>query len=338
MAKKRPKQKRASSPRLGHGRQEAKAHAALQDKIYTLVEGLSSQMDRRLRRNIAEAVIGLMAGRCARLTVIGHRGKRRCKKLIYEVKRLSRLLRSQGWQKEEIEQARLEMVRDQIKKSTAIGIDLSTKQWKYAWKVEDVATVWDAKEKKKIRGHWWLMATAKIKRHRLVPLIGQIFSHTSKGFVSMNKEKEKFLKHLKQLVSGAGIWLFDRGFDSKWMVRLLGELQVRFIMRIKSNRDVEVQKEREAGLEEKGRIYLETLLRAASYPWEMVKWVKKKEVRLKVGFCAVKIPGLPHRLWLVYTKGGEEFTILTNLPVRKFSAALRVLRLYGWRWGVEELF
>ncbi|WP_176227261.1 hypothetical protein [Candidatus Hakubella thermalkaliphila] len=53
-------------------------------------------------------------------------------------------------------------------------------------------------------------------------------------------------------------------------------------MRIKSNRDVEVQKEREAGLEEKGRIYLETLLRTASYPWEIVKWVKKKEVRLKV--------------------------------------------------------
>ncbi|WP_219852486.1 hypothetical protein, partial [Candidatus Hakubella thermalkaliphila] len=58
------------------------------------VEGLSSQMDRRIRRNIAEAVIGLMAGRCARLTVIGHKGKRRCKKLIYEVKRLSQLLYS----------------------------------------------------------------------------------------------------------------------------------------------------------------------------------------------------------------------------------------------------
>ncbi|GFP27880.1 zinc ribbon domain-containing protein, partial [Candidatus Hakubella thermalkaliphila] len=38
------------------------------------------------------------------------------------------------------------------------------------------------------------------------------------------------------------------------------------------NRDVEVQKEREAGLEEKGRIYLETLLRTASYPWEKL-WV-----------------------------------------------------------------
>lgn len=88
-------------------------------------------------------------------------------------------------------------------------------------------------------------------------------------------------------------------------------------------------------MEEWERIYLETLLRTASYPGEMVKWIKKRQVRLWVEFCEVRIPGLKNRLWLVCTKGGpEDFILLTNLSVRKLSDALRVLHIYGWRWGV----
>lgn len=170
----------------------------LQDR-YTFVEDLSIKIDKRIRSNIAEMVIGLISGRCTRLTEIKYKGKRRCEKLIYEVKRLSWLLSSKGWEKERIEKSRLEEVRSHIKSSTPIGIDLPTKAGKYARKVEDVTTVWDNKEKKKIRGHWWLEATAKVKRGRLVPLMSHIFSHTSKEFLSMNNEKEKFFRRLKEL-------------------------------------------------------------------------------------------------------------------------------------------
>lgn len=309
----------------------------IQKELCHFIQNLSNGMEKRLARNFKDSVLGLIEAKVLRLTEVSRIGAR-CSRLIHDVKRTHRFLKNETWIKEDVEEKRIRWARCYIKKGTPIAVDLSHIEKPYAKKMEHIAKVWNGKEK--CDGYWWLQAAGVQRKRRIVPLKSLIFSQREDNFLSTNRTEEEFLEDLSQVLEGKGIFTFDRGFDRRSLVKKLFSLNLKFVQRIRSHRDVEVKKQLEAGINQEGTVHLEDLLKEASPQGRVVKRIRKKELLLWVGFCQIKLPDLPYSLYLVWTKGGglQEFILLTNLRVGKLSDALRILKLYSYRWQIEELF
>ena len=61
---------------------------------------------------------------------------------------------------------------------------------------------------------------------------------------------------------------------------------------------------------------------------------------IRFNFKEIKIPGIKERLWIVFTKSryGESYILLTNIEVTRFDEALRIIKIYRYRWSVEDFF
>lgn len=308
-------------------------------KIETTFQSLLLKIDARTKRSLGRSVKLLIASRSFRLSQWAIAAKSRLKRPLYEIKRFSRLLANLKINRDLLAEHRLRLFGSRIKKDTPIAVDFSSIAWPYARVVEDVCGVWDGVEKKVIRGHWWLKATARFSSTVRLPLLSLIFSHRSRSFISINRTVIDFVTGLASLLNGRGIWLFDRGFDSRILIQAFLDLGIRFAIRISAMRNIWPEPFCEAGFHRKDKVLLEKLLQTISYPFSMTIPIYKKPTQIRFGFCQVQIPKIHLPLWVVYTSGtSDPLILITDEPITTQDQARRMIRMYASRWGVEESF
>lgn len=280
-----------------------------------------------------------MASRSSRLSRWAVSAKNRLKKPLYEIKRFSRLLANLTIDRDLLAEYRIKLFGSQIKKDTPVACDFSSLEWPYAKKVEDLCHVWDGAQKRAVQGHWWLKATARFSATKRLPLLSLVFSHKSSSFISMNRTVIDFVTQLAGLLNNRGIWLFDRGFDSRILIEAFLKLGLRFSIRINACRNIWPEPFHEAGCQRKEKILLEKLLTTISYPFSMTIPIHKKKTKISFGFTQIQIPGIEAPLWVIYTSGTHDpLILLTNEPVTSMEEAKSMIRMYASRWGVEESF
>jgi len=303
---------------------------AIQNELNPIMEKLSKHVDLRTVRNISKATVGIINSRSTRISEITHKSKRKCKRLITDAKRNYRMLKSKTWEKTDLEQERFNSIRHEIQDDIPIGIDLSHIEHPDSKAIEGVCMV-HAEHKKLVPGHYWLQAAARIDKRRILPLNSHVFSSTVKGYLSQNKTVFDFLDNLHNYIGSKGIWLFDRGFDSRILMEKLLNLKVKFVMRLKIKRNVIVDGKSKS---------LQSIFDESVYPYKTKIRMKRKPRILELDFREIKISGINERLWIVFTKSvyGETYILLTNIKVECFSDATKILKAYRYRWSVEDFF
>ena len=85
---------------------------------------------------------------------------------------------------------------------------------------------------------------------------------------------------------------------------------------------------------------LQSILNEDKYPYKSTFRMKRKPILIKFNFKELKLPGIKERLWIVFTKSryGESYILLTNIEVTRFDEALRIIKIYRYRWSVEDFF
>lgn len=302
----------------------------IENELNPIIKQLSKHVDKRTTRNIKEATIGVINARSTRITEITYKSKRKCKRLIADAKRNYRMLKSKTWEKSDLESERFYSIKEEIKEDTPIGIDLSHIEHPDSKAIEGVCMV-HAEDGKLVKGHWWLQSAARIAKRRILPLTNHIFSHETKDFISMPRTTFDFLDKLYSYIGNKGIWLFDRGFDSKSLVEKLLKFKGKFIIRLKNKRDVFVNGTKKT---------LQSILDEAEYPFKIQIRMKRKPRLIQLDFREIRIKGIEEKLWLVFTKSifGETYILLTNIKVENFNDAVNIMRTYRYRWSVEDFF
>ena len=65
------------------------------------------------------------------------------------------------------------------------------------------------------------------------------YSTTAAEFKSQNEEIEMRLRYLAPFIACTAIWLFDRGFDRRYILNTVMELGLNWVVRMVGNRNVE---------------------------------------------------------------------------------------------------
>lgn len=303
---------------------------AIQNNLNPILEELAGRIDCRTIRNIGIITTGIINARSIRISEITHKSKRKCKRLIIDAKRNYRLLKSKSWEQSDLECERLYSVKNEIKEDTPIGIDHSHIAHPTSTAIESVCKVRN-EDGKLVLGHHWIQAAARIGKRRILPLNSHVFSHETKGFKSMNQITFDFLDNLYSHIGNKGMWLFDRGFDSRRLMEKLLSFNVKFVMRLQKHRCVFVKGERKL---------LKSIMAESNYPSRIVIRMKRKPRLIELDFREVKIEGIKKNLWLVFTKSryGETYILLTNIRVESYEDAIRILKTYRYRWTIEDFF
>ena len=140
-----------------------------------------------------------------------------------------------------------------------------------------------------------------------------------------------FLDNLYSYIGNKGIWLFDRGFDSKALMEKLISLKVKFIMRLRITRDVFIDGKKTS---------LKSIFDESEYPYKAKIRMKRKPRIIEFDYIEINVAGINEKLRLVFTKShhGETYILLTNIKVESPEDAIKILKTYRYRWSVEDFF
>jgi hypothetical protein len=203
--------------------------------------------------------------------------------------------------------------KQQLRKDTIIAYDLTDIAKEYAKKMEKIRDVWDGSKRKIAPGfqlHGIGMNNVLLKL--------QVHDDDTETLPQTRKE---IMDELTPKLDGKGIWVFDRGNDSKGFFRELRQRKnVRFIARVKENRYVVLK--------------------------ETGEYTSMKDVPVGVhqifllNHHNTKIDWEIGQLTLVIHEHLEEkepIRLLTNLVWKNYGTE-KVVTMYLDRWGVENIF
>lgn len=212
-----------------------------------------------------------------------------------------------------VDQAALRKANTQIQRDTIVSYDLSDIQKEYARKMEGLHDTWDGSKRKKSRGY---MLHGVGMNNFLLKL--QVHEADTKTLPQVRKE---IMEEIIPILDGNGIWVYDRGNDSKGFFRELLQIhKVRFIARVKSNRYVVNMKTGE-------------YLAVEDLPLGVYQVMLLNQHNTKIDWES----GL---LTLVIDQHLDEkqpIRLLTNLVYANYGTK-HIVRMYLDRWGIENMF
>lgn len=311
----------------------AKVSGKLKEQIRIFSGKLSSDLPKVARRFVEESIYGIQTKQSVHLSEIG-RALNDKVSLIKTINRLSRqLLRPNLWEK--LSAALLKLAAKSIEGDTLLILDLSDITKPYARGMEYLARVYDGSEKTLGDGYWTVnVAACQTGSSEVVPLYCRLHSQLAPDYLGENLEVERAVKMVSDAVLGRGIWVIDRGADSREIFDYFLTEKRRFIIRLKGDRNLLC----------KGKTLLaREVAKRCTLPYSEVVIKEEKSVEkrfdISFGFCPVKLPNNPVPLCLVVVSGyGEDpIMLLTNLPLKKNRKMLSfVMDSYITRWKIEE--
>jgi len=288
-------------------------------------------LDKRRRELVWEIFEGVIRSRSLILAEVARNMRRPGADLQGKENRLSRQMKSHSWTHQALQEVLLRQSAAQAKDWTLIAVDLTDLAKPRARKMEALDHVRDGSRNEPVTGYWLFESYAVIRKGKLLPLLCFPYSLRSEENRSENWVIQQALTKLKEALGSKGIFVFDRGFDRFELLRLFEERNMRFILRLRGDRDV---------LSPHGENLGSAQEVAAGLPdawWYRVRGVASGG---QLAWKGIKLPGMQGTYNLVVSRwrgaGREPMLLLTNLKVDKGMLAEKVLRIYLMRWSAED--
>ena len=307
----------------------------LRAQIHHFSGELSTKLGKVSSRFVEEMIYGLCASGSVLLTEVARRLEEPIA-LHATHKRLSANLDGEKLE-ETISDSVLIQGAKRIRNDTLLIVDPSDITKKYARKMEYLAEVRDASEKKIGDGYWMCeVVGCETGEHDITPLAQILWSQNSPDFVSENHEILTLVDRVLGATDYRGILVYDRGGDRREMLApWTKDERVRYLVRQRGDRHLlyKGKAKNEMELAETCKTpYAETVVKE--------KNGEEKAYFIHFGFLPVRLPECPERpLWLVVVRGfgKRPMLLLTTEPMRKNRRILWwAVQSYLTRWRVED--
>lgn len=207
---------------------------------------------------------------------------------------------------------------------------------RYGKKFEDLDRVTDAfdPDKKIVNGYHVCEATILTKKEmQPISVYSKIYSCKSIGFKSMNDYTFKSIDAVKKIIKRKCNMILDRGYDDNKIINYIDQTEDNFVIRMKDNRNFLFKGKKKncavEAMKRKGKVRMEL-------------WFDdniKREVY--VSHTKVTLPYNKKDYELVFVYGLSEdkpMILLTNRDIHSKKDVIQVVRLYFYRWRIEEYF
>jgi hypothetical protein len=298
-------------------------------------------MARNQRRLVREMVWGILMSQSVRLSKIagwiGGTGTR----LLSRVKRLSRGLRG-NLEEERLERNHLHAMGALVGQDSSVVLDISDIQKERGRKFEYLSQVHDGSTGEIGSGYNFMTVTAVLGKGRQMPLYLAPYSPKAPEYESENTEVIRAVDTVMGVIGTKGVWVFDRGFDNKWLFNELTKRHLRFLLCAHRDRTVIVDGKEQTVLKIVETVPLRSYLHIG-------KRGKKRGFDIQYGACALELSEywdaqerqpVKQKLWLLVVRGygskGQQTFFYTNVPLEDPDQRRQMVRRYGDRWAVEE--
>lgn len=248
-------------------------------------------------------------------------------------KGLCRGLKSKQWSALPVQEAYLKKVAGIVASNRFIACDLGDITKPSARKMPGLRTVRDGSTGQLKNGWWLIEIEAVFGKGKHLPLWLELFSVSRKGYKSQRAMVEAAISTIVRFIGTHGLWLFDRGFDNWEFFVFLERIKLKFLVRVKTKRSVrDLSDNRIKGL---GRI-AKAAVPAARFVWGRRR--HRTGYLIRVACARIQIPQSGQELSLIVAHGfgRNPLLLFTNHKVTDGFAAVRLVRAYLKRWGVEE--
>lgn len=248
-------------------------------------------------------------------------------------KKLCRGLKSKQWAALSIQEPYLKQAARVLPSNAMIACDLGDITKPRARKMPGLRTVKDGSTGQLKKGWWLVEIEAVFGKGKHLPLWLELFSVGRRGYKSQRAMVQMAIATLVQHLGPLGLWLFDRGFDNWRFFAFLESLGLKFLVRVKSNRVVLDLKDGTFKSLAKVALGLE--------PDARFLWGRRRQGRgyvIRVASIVVVIPqnGQTLRLIVAWGFGRQPLLLFTNRVITDGACAVKLVRAYLKRWGVEE--
>ena len=206
---------------------------------------------------------------------------------------------------------------------------------RYGKKFEDLDKIIDASdpEKKIVNGYHVCEAVILGKNEKQpISVYSEIYSCKSKNFISKNKYTKESIDTVIKLLNRKSNMVFDRGYDDNKIIDYVDKSGNYFVIRINDKRNFLFKGK-------KKNAYQEALKRKGKVKMEL--WFEGEKVEISVSHTRVEMLHNKKEYELVFVYGLSEerpLILITNRTIHSKEDVIKVVRLYFYRWRVEEYF
>ncbi|MCC9261230.1 MAG: transposase [Methanobrevibacter woesei] len=206
---------------------------------------------------------------------------------------------------------------------------------RYGKKFEDLDDIIDASSEKKevVKGYHVCEATILGEKEKQpFSVYSKIYSCKSEGFVSMNRYTMESIQTVINVLNRKCNMIFDRGYDDNKIIEYVDQSNNYFVIRMNDKRNF-LFKGR------KKNAYQEAIKRKGKI--RMTIWFEEEKYEVSVSHTKVTLPynKKDYELVIVYGLSEERpLILLTNRSIHSKEDVIKVVRLYFYRWRVEEYF
>ncbi len=187
------------------------------------------------------------------------------------------------------------------------------------------------------KGYWILSIIAYIRKSNLfIPLVLELYSLKAGDVVSQNKILFENLRRVMEMTNYKGIYIFDRGFDDKKLMNLMGK--VKYIICGQHDRESYVRGKRYK-LNEYIKMMNKSSLKKVSHDIMCKREKSKVRLRVNVGYEKIRLKEVEEEITLVTSYDnirGTRRYFYTSYGVSSEYDALKIVELYLYRWKIEE--
>ena len=235
-----------------------------------------------------------------------------------------------------IENNYLEEVKKTLLDEPIFLFDDSDISKRYGLKFEDLDKVLDASSKaKEIVNGYHICEAVSLTKNELQPIsiYSKIYSCKSKGFKSKNEYTKESIDRAIEISRRRSNFVFDRGYDDNKIIDYVDKSNNNFVIRMDDKRTFlfkgKKKKCHEEAIRRKGKIRMEL-------------WFDDNDVHeVYVSHTKVTLPynKKDYELVIVYGLSEEHpMILLTNRSIHSKEDVIKVVRLYFYRWRIEEYF
>lgn len=207
---------------------------------------------------------------------------------------------------------------------------------RYGKKFEDLDDVLDASSLKKeiVPGYHVCEAVVLTKKEKQpISLYSKIYSCKSNNFISMNNYTKDSIDTVRNVTKRKCNMVFDRGYDDNKIIDYVDKNEDYFVIRVNDDRTFYFKNKRkkcyDVAIRRKGKV-------------KMTLWFDDNDEHdVYISHTKVTLPYNKNDYELVIVYGLSEerpLILLTNRDIHSKEDVIKVVRLYFYRWRVEEYF
>ena len=206
---------------------------------------------------------------------------------------------------------------------------------RYGKKFEDLDKIIDASDpdKKIVNGYHVCEAVVLGKNEKQpISVYSEIYSCKSKDFISKNKYTIDSIDTAIKVLNRKSNMIFDRGYDDNKIIDYVDKSGNHFVIRINDKRNFHFKGK-------KKNAYQEALKRKGKV--RMTLWFEDNKIEISVSHTRIQMTHNKKEYELVFVYGLSEerpLILLTNRTIHSKEDVIKVVRLYFYRWRVEEYF